>query len=78
MLYTLNNVGMLIALEAHTGRMLLHRPVGVDAGVAWRGGAGAGVAVARNTVYAPCDAAMGRLPGAGPGVLVAYRAGGPR
>jgi outer membrane protein assembly factor BamB len=72
-LYGLNNFGVLTAFDAETGRVLLHRPVGLDVGGKWCGGAGSGVAVARNTVFAPCDAGMGGLPGAGPGALVAYR-----
>jgi outer membrane protein assembly factor BamB len=73
--YTLTNGGALVAIEASTGRLLLERPVSLDAELASCGGLGAGVAVARNTVYAQCDGggpAFG-LAGSADGWVIAYR-----
>jgi outer membrane protein assembly factor BamB len=63
-LYTQNNAGSLIAVDAATGLTLLNRPVTVDADGAPCVSLGGGVAVARNTVYAQCDTS---------GWVVAYR-----
>lgn len=70
--YAITDAGTLVAFDAETGQMLLQRPIFVDAGADSCFGTGAGVAIARNTVYAPCDAGAFILPGA-PGTLVAYR-----
>lgn len=77
-LYTLTDLGVLLALDAATGAVVLHRPVAPDVGRGPDGclGAGAGVAVARGTVYVPCDAGgQDDLLGVdgSPGALVAYR-----
>ncbi len=74
--YAINDVGSLLALDGANARTLLERDLADDGGFAQCLGAGAGVAVARGTVYAPC--AAGGLPDlAGlpspPGGLIAYR-----
>lgn len=75
-LYAINDVGSLLAYDATTGLPLLDRPIATDGGHEQCLGVGAGVAVARNTVFAPCDAGgltdLAGLP-ASPGGLVAYR-----
>lgn len=77
-LYTITDMGVLLGFEAATGAPILQRSIGADAGLGAGDclGAGAGVAVARNTVYVPCDAGgpndIAGLPGT-PGALVAYR-----
>jgi hypothetical protein len=70
--YTITDLGHLVAFETTTGRMLLQRPINLDARVTTCLGTGAGVAVARHTVYAPCDAG-GFLLGGFTGGIVAYR-----
>ena len=75
-LYAINDTGFLLGFDARTGGPLLHRLIAADGGFDQCLGVGAGVAVARNTVYAPCDAGglhdLAGLPGP-PGGLVAYR-----
>jgi len=75
-IYAINDVGSLLAYDALTGLPLLDRPIAVDGGHQQCLGVGAGVAVARNTVFAPCDAGglsdLAGLP-ASAGGLVAYR-----
>lgn len=77
-LYTLTDMGHLVAADAASGAVILHRAVGTDLGRDVTGclGAGAGVTVARGTVYVPCDGGglddVAGLPGS-PGALVAYR-----
>ena len=77
-LYTINDLGLLVGLDARAGAPVLHRPIAVDGGFRQCLGVGAGVAVARSTVFVPCDAG-GPVDLAGvpvsPGGLVAYRAG---
>jgi polyvinyl alcohol dehydrogenase (cytochrome) len=70
--YGMTDVGALVAVDARRGSILLQRPVSLDAGLRSCLGTGAGVAVARNTVYAPCDAAAITTLGS-PGAIVAYR-----
>jgi outer membrane protein assembly factor BamB len=72
--YGITDAGSLVAVDALTGLMLVQRPISLDAGLRSCLGTGAGVAVARNTVYAPCDAAAITTVGS-PGAIVAYRAG---
>ena len=75
-LYAVNDAGFLVGIDAASGTPLLHRSIGLDGGFVHCLGVGAGVAVARHTVYAPCDAGgladLAGLPGP-PGGLVAYR-----
>jgi outer membrane protein assembly factor BamB len=75
-LYAINDSGSLLAHEAATGLPLADRSIAVDGTFSQCLGVGAGVAVARNTVFAPCDAGgpadLAGLP-ADPGGLVAYR-----
>ncbi|HJR25568.1 MAG TPA: PQQ-binding-like beta-propeller repeat protein [Acidimicrobiales bacterium] len=75
-LYAVNDAGFLVGIDASSGAPLLHRLLAADGGFAHCLGVGAGVAVARNTVYAPCDAGglvdLAGLPSP-PGGLVAYR-----
>lgn len=75
-LYAINDAGFLVGLDAASGAPLLHRLIAADGGFAHCLGVGAGVAVARNTVFAPCDAGglndLAAIPGP-PGGLVAYR-----
>jgi outer membrane protein assembly factor BamB len=75
-LYALNDAGFLVGIDAASGAPLLHRLLALDGGFLHCLGVGAGVAVARNTVYAPCDAGgladLAGVPGP-PGGLVAYR-----
>jgi hypothetical protein len=72
----LDNVGSLLAYDAITGLPLVARSIALDGKLSQCLGVGAGVAVARNTVFAPCDAGglsdLAGLP-ASPGGLVAYR-----
>ena len=76
-LYTINDLGLLVGLNARDGVPVLHRPIAVDGGFRQCLGVGAGVAVARNTIFVPCDAG-GPVDLAGvpvsAGGLVAYRA----
>ncbi len=75
-LYAINDSGSLLAYDATTGLPLAARPIAQDGGLEQCLGVGAGVAVARNTVFVPCDAGgpvdLAGLP-ADPGGLVAYR-----
>ena len=74
-LYAINDVGSLVALDAATGLPLADRPIAVDGGFQQCLGAGAGVAVAAGMVLAPCDAGGLRdLAGveSAPGGVVAY------
>ena len=75
-LYTINDSGFLVAMDAASGAPLAHRSIAVDGRFQQCLGVGAGVAVARHTVYVPCDAGgpndLAALPGS-PGGLVAYR-----
>lgn len=75
-LYAINDVGSLLAFDAVTGFPLVDRSIARDGRFSQCLGVGAGVAVARNTVFAPCDAGgladLAGLP-ASPGGLVAYR-----
>ncbi len=74
--YAINDSGSLLAYEAATGLPLAARSIALDGKFSQCLGAGAGVAVARNTVFVPCDAGgpadLAGLP-ADPGGLVAYR-----
>jgi outer membrane protein assembly factor BamB len=75
-LYALNDTGILLAFDAATGLPLVRRAIALDGGFQQCLGAGAGIAVARHTVFAPCDAGgPSDLAGvdASPGGLVAYR-----
>ncbi len=75
-LYAINDVGSLLAYDASTGVPLADRSIALDGGHTQCTGAGAGVAVARGTVFAPCDAGgLTDVAGApeSPGGLVAYR-----
>ena len=75
-LYAINDTGFLVGIDAASGAPLLHRSIAADGGLASCLGVGAGVAVARNLVYVPCDAGalndLAGLPGPAGG-LVAYR-----
>jgi polyvinyl alcohol dehydrogenase (cytochrome) len=75
-LYAIGDDGTLFAFDAASGRTLLERKVADDGGFDQCLGAGAGVAVARNTAFVPCDAGgphdIAGLPGSAGGV-VAYR-----
>jgi outer membrane protein assembly factor BamB len=75
-LYAINDTGFLLGFDAATGRSLLRRSIALDGGFDQCLGAGAGVAVARHTVFVPCDAGgtsdLAGLPPS-PGGLVAYR-----
>ncbi|MDQ3106985.1 MAG: PQQ-binding-like beta-propeller repeat protein, partial [Actinomycetota bacterium] len=77
-LYVINDLGMLVAIDAGGGAPLMHRPIAVDGGFQQCLGVGAGVAVARHTVYVPCDAGgpvdLAGVPSS-PGGVVAYRLG---
>lgn len=73
-IYGITDVGALVAVDASSGSILLERPISLDAGLRSCIGTGAGVAVARNTVFVPCDAAAITTLGS-PGAIVAYRAG---
>lgn len=75
-LYAIDDVGSLLALDAATGLPLLDRSIAVDGGFDQCLGVGAGIAVAAGTVFVPCDAGgltdLAGLP-APAGGLVAYR-----
>ena len=71
-IYGITDLGMLVAVDAHSGLALLQRPISLDAGLRSCLGTGAGAAIARNTLYAPCDAAAITTVGS-PGAIVAYR-----
>jgi outer membrane protein assembly factor BamB len=77
-LYAINDLGSLVAFDADTGAPLLDRPIAADGGFTECLGVGAGVAVARGTVFVPCDAGgpadLAGLPSPAGG-LVAYRLG---
>jgi hypothetical protein len=74
-LYGINDAGFFVGIDAASGAPLLHRPIAVDGGFQQCLGVGAGVAVARNLVFVPCDAGgpndLAGLPGSAGG-LVAY------
>ena len=74
--YAIDDSGSLLAYDALSGTPLIARSIAQDGGFSQCLGVGAGVAVARNTVFAPCDAGgpadLAGLP-ADPGGLVAYR-----
>ncbi|MGA8256841.1 MAG: PQQ-binding-like beta-propeller repeat protein [Nocardioides sp.] len=75
-LYAVNNAGFLVALEARTGRLLTRSLIARHGQAGQCLGVGSGVAVARNTVYAPCNGGgLADLAGLSPdpGGLVAYR-----
>ncbi len=76
-IYAINDVGSLLAYDAVTGLPLLDRSIALDGRLTQCLGVGAGVAVARHTVFAPCDAGgpadLAGLPSSAGG-LVAYRA----
>ena len=75
-LYAMNDAGFLLGFDAATGLPVLRRSIATDGGFDQCLGVGAGVAVARHTIFAPCDAG-GPADAAGlaasPGGLVAYR-----
>jgi outer membrane protein assembly factor BamB len=77
-LYVINDVGVLVVADASTGLPLARRPIALDGGFDECLGVGAGVAVARHTVFVPCDAGgrhdLAGLPSPAGG-LVAYRGG---
>ncbi|HUP87403.1 MAG TPA: PQQ-binding-like beta-propeller repeat protein [Acidimicrobiales bacterium] len=54
--YAINDLGLLVGVDAATGFPLLRRSIALDGGFDQCLGVGAGVAVARHTVFAPCDA----------------------
>lgn len=62
--YTLTNTGHLLARDVTTGLPVLQRDVAGDVGESSCFTLGAGVSIARNTVYVPCDGAS---------MIVAYR-----
>lgn len=72
-LYTITDLGHLVGFSASTGLPLLERAIYLDAATVTCAGTGAGVAVARHTVYAPCDAGGFTLNAGSSGALVAYR-----
>ena len=75
-MYVINDSGFLLGFDSGTGLPLLRRAISVDGEFDQCLGAGAGVAVAHHTVFAPCDAGgpsdIAGLP-ATPGGIVAYR-----
>ena len=75
-LYAINDSGWLLAVDAATGLPLARRSIAGDGEFDQCLGVGAGVAVARHTVFVPCDsgglADLAALP-APPGGLVALR-----
>lgn len=77
-LYQINDLGQLVGFDAANGTTILQRSIAVDGGFAQCLGVGAGVAVARGTVFVPCDAGgpvdLAGLPST-PAGLVAYRVG---
>lgn len=77
-LYQINDLGQLVGFDAATGALILQRTIAVDGPFEQCLGVGAGVAVARGTVFVPCDAGgpvdLAGLPST-PAGLVAYRAG---
>jgi outer membrane protein assembly factor BamB len=74
--YAINDVGSLLAYDAADGSMVADRSIAADGRFTQCLGVGAGVAVARHTVFVPCDAGgpsdLAGLPGSAGG-LVAYR-----
>jgi polyvinyl alcohol dehydrogenase (cytochrome) len=76
-LYTINDAGYLVAFDAATGAVLLHRPLWSDVSGTPNQcfGLGAGVTVAHHTVVAPCDAGNPLIAPDMPGTgwVVAYR-----
>ena len=79
-LYAINDSGSLLAYSAATGLPLATRQIALDGGLTQCLGVGAGVAVARNTVFVPCDGGgpvdLAGLPSTAGG-LVAYRPAAP-
>lgn len=75
-LYSVNDVGFLIAIDASTGLVLSRSLISASGQAGQCFGIGSGVAVARNTVYAPCNGGawsdLAQLP-SDPGGIVAYR-----
>ena len=55
-LYAINDTGVLVGIDAASGRAAAATTDRGDGGFTQCLGVGAGVAVARDTVYAPCDA----------------------
>lgn len=74
-LYGIDDFGLLQGFDAASGVPRLRRSIATDGGFEQCLGAGAGVAVARNTLFVPCDAGgltdVAGLP-ATPGGVVAY------
>lgn len=74
--YKINNIGVLTAVATKSGLPVTNRVIANDGGFAHCIGVGAGVAVARHTVFVPCDAGglndLAGVPGKAGG-LVAYR-----
>jgi polyvinyl alcohol dehydrogenase (cytochrome) len=75
-IYAVNDAGFLVASDAATGVVLSRSLISSAGQVGQCLGVGSGVAVARNTVYAPCNGGgapdLAGLPG-DPGGIVAYR-----
>ena len=75
LLYGINDLGFVIGLDARNGRPRFHRSIALDGGFTSCLGVGAGIAVARDLLYVPCDGGalpdLAALP-APPGGLVAY------
>lgn len=74
--YAVNDAGFLVASDAATGAVLSRSLIAAAGQAGECLGVGSGVAVARNTVYAPCNGGgasdLAGLPG-DPGGIVAYR-----
>lgn len=74
--FTITDFGVLAGVGTKSGRTVVQRVLSVDGGFQQCIGVGAGVAVARHMVFAPCDAGglvdLAGLP-ASPGGVVAYR-----
>lgn len=75
-LYAITDAGYLIGVDSSNGLPVLRRSIALEGGFTHCLGVGAGVAVARNTVFVPCDAGgpsdLAGLPSP-PGGLVAFR-----
>jgi outer membrane protein assembly factor BamB len=75
-LYVIGDAGDLRVFDAASGVPVVQRSIAIDGGLDQCIGAGAGVAVARHTVFVPCDAGgpndLAGLPSSAGG-LVAYR-----
>lgn len=74
--YAINDLGLMLGFDASSGRPLLRRSIAADGEFDQCLGVGAGIAVARHTVFVPCDAGglhdLAGLPSPAGG-LVAYR-----